>query len=301
VAFFLGDAAFLADPKFRALSRRLPDADDFNSAVGAYFIALAQSRRNGSPRIDVAEETQSRFVDDLRAVRLIDDEGFPTDPWRAWEAMSPQQAAAGRARAEQAARDGKGRFVPATSDASGTSALETLDQRVQPSPPLPSTPLPVASVLVTGSSQAPTAVPAREAGQPSQNDPRLTREQYDAWASFDDPRWRFFKGAWLGRGFLWPPFGEPSDDDTSQRGLLWQVADARPRELGEWVRLAPGRTTRQVIEFVLERWHGIREEVAGEEERHELRATAEKRRADSAGDVLRRVQAVVAEHEKGAA
>src|SRR3990170_1981170 len=56
-AFFLGDVSFLADPKFRALERRLPDPDDFNSAVGAFFVALAAARRNGHPDLDVTAET----------------------------------------------------------------------------------------------------------------------------------------------------------------------------------------------------------------------------------------------------
>lgn len=84
VAFFLGDVGFLSDPKFRALARRLTNPDDFNSAVGAWFIALAAARRNGLPNIDVASETESRFVDDLRAVKLLDDVGFPEKAFRGW-------------------------------------------------------------------------------------------------------------------------------------------------------------------------------------------------------------------------
>lgn len=85
VAFFLGDVGFLSDPKFRALARRLTDPDDFNSAVGAFFIALAAARRNGLPAIDVEAETESRFVTDLRAVRLLDDHGFPEKAFGAWK------------------------------------------------------------------------------------------------------------------------------------------------------------------------------------------------------------------------
>jgi len=84
VAFFLGDANFLSDPKFRALARRLSDVNDFNSAVGAYWIALAAARRNGLPTISVVAETESRFVDDLEAVGLLTAEGFPVTAFRDW-------------------------------------------------------------------------------------------------------------------------------------------------------------------------------------------------------------------------
>ena len=139
VAFFLGDAAFMADSKFRALYRRLPSEDDFNSAVGAFFVALAAARRNGIPELDVAAETGSRFVPDLLAVGLICETGFKAGPFKAWAAMAPQQVEAGRARAASAKRTPAGTFA---------SALEPLDHRLQPSPPLTSVPLsPVASLV----------------------------------------------------------------------------------------------------------------------------------------------------------
>jgi hypothetical protein len=89
-AFFLGDVAFVADPKFRALARRLTEPDDFNSAVGAYWIALAAARRNGLPTIDVAAETSSRFLDDLVAVGLLETTGLPETPFRAWAPARPK-------------------------------------------------------------------------------------------------------------------------------------------------------------------------------------------------------------------
>jgi hypothetical protein len=132
-AFFLGDLAFLSDPKFRALARRLPDPDDFNSAVGAYWIALAAARRNGNPEMDIKRETDSRFIGDLEAVGLLTETGFPPDPFDEWKPLSPQQVEAGRARAAAAKRTVAGTFLP-----KNTSALDTLVQRVQPYPPLPS-------------------------------------------------------------------------------------------------------------------------------------------------------------------
>jgi len=127
-AFFLGDTAFLSDPKFRALLRRLPDPDDFNSAVGAYWVALASARRNGRPELDVRRETDSRFIDDLEAVGLLVETGFRQGPFDEWRPMTPQQVEAGKARAAAAKRTEAGTFLP-----SETSALDTLDQRVQPS------------------------------------------------------------------------------------------------------------------------------------------------------------------------
>lgn len=104
-----------------------------------------------------------------------------------------------------------------------------------------------------------TSNPVRRngAGMP---DVRLTAEQLAAWSGFGHV-WDDFKRAWLGRGFLWPPAGEPDDDDTSQRGLLWQVLDSRPTDLPVWVKAAPGTTTRQVVAYVLDRWHEVREAV----------------------------------------
>lgn len=133
VAFFLGDVGFLSDPKFRRLGRLLPDPDDFNSAVGAFWIAVAASRRNGSPELDIAGETDSRHVDALVKAGLLTPTGFPQESWKSWGAMSPQQAEAGRLRAKGAERDDAGRF---------TSALDALDEGSQRGPALPSPPIP---------------------------------------------------------------------------------------------------------------------------------------------------------------
>jgi len=142
-AFFLGDVSFLADPKFRALQRRLPDPDDFNSAVGAFFIALAAARRNGHPDIDVVAETSSCFVDDLRVVGLLNGAGFLGSSFNAWAPTTTQQAFAGQARAENADRDHAGRFIPAPSSASSDAQRPPAYQRAGkagPANPLPSIP-----------------------------------------------------------------------------------------------------------------------------------------------------------------
>lgn len=145
IAFFLGDPAFLSDAKFRALARRLPDPDDFNAAVGAFWIVVAAARRNGSPTIDAEIETGSRFIADLRAVGLLTDTGVPIRAFEAWAPMSAQQANAGKERAKQAdergLRDAEGRFIRTPISApSEASALDPLASADQPSPPLPSTP-----------------------------------------------------------------------------------------------------------------------------------------------------------------
>lgn len=87
----------------------------------------------------------------------------------------------------------------------------------------------------------------------------LTRAQLDEWATFG-AEWGPFKDAWIERGFLLPPSGTAHDDDDqpSQRSMLWQIANDRPTDLGRWVREAPGRTTRDVIGYVLRQWQGQR-------------------------------------------
>jgi hypothetical protein len=120
--FFLVDAGFTGDPKFVRLARRLPDPDDFNSAVGAFFIALALARRKGSPYVDLAE-VDSRFMADLIAVGLLVDDGFRAEAFERWgpqpRRMDPDhQARAGRARAEKAIRTASGAYQPEPAGAS---------------------------------------------------------------------------------------------------------------------------------------------------------------------------------------
>lgn len=117
----------------------------------------------------------------------------------------------------------------------------------------------------SGSTRSSRPLSVKRAPASVMPDVRFTKEQFDGWASFG-PEWDFFKAAWLARGFLFPPAGSPEDDDTSQRGLLYQVLDAWPMEIARWVSEAPkGRTARQVIDHVLAQWHAVRESV-GEDE-----------------------------------
>jgi hypothetical protein len=132
VAFFLGDAAFLSDAKFRQLARRLTDPDDFNSAVGAFFIALAAARRNGLPELDVAGETLSRFVDDLVAVGLLGPDGFPDKAFRSWAPGRPKFPSDQRAPVAPSAPNGSESYEHSASVPVAPSLL--------PSLPIPSIP-----------------------------------------------------------------------------------------------------------------------------------------------------------------
>jgi hypothetical protein len=143
------------------------------------------------------------------------------------------------------------------------------------------------TVTVTETETAPVSLsratpspkpPQARGGSPS-TEPRLTKEQLTAWGSFSAREWQPFREAWMGRGLLWPPFGGPDDDDTSQRGLLWQIANARPNDLGRWVRQAKGRTSREVITHVLEKWHEVRAEANVDDDEWEERKLEERQAA----------------------
>lgn len=281
-AFFLGDLAFLQDNKFRKLARRLPDPDEFNSAVGAYFIALAMSRRNGHPEIDAAAETDSRFIGELVAVGLLTDDGFPCKAWEEWRPQRPAEwsAPGGKARAEQAERDPKGRLLPKSPASSAASvdqrALDTQEpaqparagdvQRIQPNRTESNR-----GESRESESQVPTAVPARDrtrrppvsgftrAGDVDLRGPLLDQRQRDAWVSFGS-EWDQVKDAWLARGLRYPPTGA-QDEEGSQREILWQLVRDWPEHLPEWIAQAPkGASAMGVVGYVLERFHQARQE-----------------------------------------
>lgn len=91
VAFMLIDAAFMADSKWRALGRRLPDPKEFNSALGAWIRVLAAARRNGLADVDAFEEADDgTFLPDLIAVGLLTVAGIPEKPFRAWAPARPK-------------------------------------------------------------------------------------------------------------------------------------------------------------------------------------------------------------------
>lgn len=144
VAFFLGDAAFPADAKFRRLSRILTDPDDFNSAVGAYFVALAAARRNGLPSLDVSGETASRFIPQLIEVGLLTEDGFPEHAFREWAPARPP-------------RPSESKPSEAPSAPSGVESVESAVSAA-PSPPLTSNQPPVLPEGGAGGSAIPKSV-----------------------------------------------------------------------------------------------------------------------------------------------
>ena len=98
---------------------------------------------------------------------------------------------------------------------------------------------------------------------PTAETARLTKAQFEAWKDFGS-EWDAFKAAWFGKGLLWPPQGTPHDDDEvnpSPRAMLYGILDARPTDLPRWVTEAPGRTQRDVITYVLDQWHAVRDAV----------------------------------------
>lgn len=110
------------------------------------------------------------------------------------------------------------------------------------------------------------AVAAQPAGESREKQPRLTREQLDAWATFTDPAWQPFKTAWLAKGFSHPPFGNSEDDaDTSQRARLWRIAEDQPQALGRWVAHSPGKSAHEVIAYVFAQRAKLAAEVGLEE------------------------------------
>lgn len=140
--FALIDIAFLSDPKFRLkLSRLLPDPDDYNSAVGAWLIALCAARRNGSPEIDVAAETGTRFAAQLLAAELVIGTGFPSEAFQRWAPRRRAQeetSPGGTARSSSAVRGPNGQFLPSqrvqrdAGDAGGNLPIESSVTLVDP-------------------------------------------------------------------------------------------------------------------------------------------------------------------------
>lgn len=119
--------------------------------------------------------------------------------------------------------------------------------------------------------------------------PTLSKIELDAWASFGSD-WDDFRDAWVGRGLRLPPAGDPVGDDTSQRGLLYQVLDARPADLVRWVREAKGKTARDVVAHVLEQWHGVRAEAGADDQASEdWLGPSKAEAAESVGAILKRM------------
>jgi hypothetical protein len=116
----------------------------------------------------------------------------------------------------------------------------------------------------------------------------LAPAERNPWRSFADrPEiWAPFVSAWLDRGFRLPPRGAAEDDpNTSLRSRLYEIADARPRDLGRWVGEATGTTPHQVVSHVFREWRELKVE-AGVDPRPEPEPDEADRRA-AAGSLAR--------------
>lgn len=124
----------------------------------------------------------------------------------------------------------------------------------------------------------------------------LTKAQLTAWRSFTDPIWQPFMAAWMERGFRLPPRGEATDEpgegEPSARAILWQIADARPNDLGRWVRGAPaGARPNEIISHVIGQWHALRSSVDSTEEPTSL-GPSKSEAAEALGSIMARVTRV---------
>lgn len=131
------------------------------------------------------------------------------------------------------------------------------------------------------------AAPDEKNGTDPRSGVTLTAEQLAAWSTFG-PEWDAVKAAWLSKGLRLPPAGSSEDDDTSQRGLLWNILDSRPASLAEWVAEAPGGSARKVIDHVLARWHEVRAE-AGVDPEDWFAGPTPSAAAESLANILKRI------------
>lgn len=97
----------------------------------------------------------------------------------------------------------------------------------------------------------------------------LSRRDLEAWATFG-PEWDALKAAWIGRGLRHPPSGA-IDEDGSQRQLLFEILDAWPTRIVEWVQEAPPKAAaKAVIAHVIARRDQVRGEQLDQAEDREL-------------------------------
>ena len=83
--FALMDSAFTADRKFIRLATRASIPIEYAAAVGVYWLLLADCRRSKSPVIDWDDYAEyAPQIDLLKSVGLLEDDGFPPDPFEKW-------------------------------------------------------------------------------------------------------------------------------------------------------------------------------------------------------------------------
>ncbi|MFH0917015.1 MAG: hypothetical protein V1912_11315 [bacterium] len=251
--------------KMRRLQRLYPD--QWPMYAVAYWALLADAWRASSREVTFEESWCPAIPSTIEEAQValercgfIDSEGrIPPASWEDWFMPAADRVEAKRARGKHAA-DVRWHSVR------NADAMPEQSNGYTPNQAVPSRTKPIEK----SSTPRATSTLARERS-PLQ-EPRLTKEQLDAWTTFGS-EWAAFKEAWLARGFLFPPAGSPDGDDTSQRGLLWQVLDDCPTKLPQWVKEAPGKTVRDVVAYILGKYHELREEV-GPDEDDDPRATA---------------------------
>lgn len=148
-------------------------------------------------------------------------------------------------------------------DSARTAGVTHTEVPRQSQPPVPSRPNPDSEEVPLN--RRPTARAKPAAGEPSR-EIRLTKAQLAAWETFRRPEWKAFTAAWLARGLRWPPFGSPGDDDDSQRGALWRIAQDWPTAIAGWVASAPkGAPAADVVAHVFARFHEWQHELGDDE------------------------------------
>jgi len=164
--------------------------------------------------------------------------------------------------------------------------------RANPPARIPSRPVPSESrerAPTAGARARGAAAPDMSNGQEPDTGVTLTKAQLAAWSSFG-PEWDAVKAAWLAKGLRLPPAGDPDDDDTSQRGLLYQVLDARPTDVARWISMAPGGSARKVIDWVLAQWHEVRAEAGADDPEEWFAPPSRAEAAESLGKIMERMR-----------
>jgi hypothetical protein len=234
-----------------ALADRLVDAGLFDRESHGYrihdFLVFNDSKLEVEERRK-AEAEKKRRQRAAGAGKAVRESRIEHDP-RSGRFMSPQES---RRESSSASR----RESPGDSDDVSPGESRTVSPSTRPVP-----------LRRESESRAPSAVPTRAREGPSGNgeEPRLTKAQLSSWAGFG-PEWEGVKRALLAKGIGYAPAGSPDDDDTSQRGLLFQVLRDWPTKLPEWIAASKARTMRGVIEDVLAHYHEGREDVSFDEE-----------------------------------
>jgi hypothetical protein len=273
-------------PKLDELGRdRLP-------AIGLWALAISWCNRRLTDGFVPADRVRllggsSVIADRLVTVGLFDKEG---EDYRVHDFLqfndSRADVEARRAADAERKRKSRGISTPSTPESQVESQVESQRDSARTPPVTRARPHDRARPDPTRpieNEKVPSPLTTRVNGA----EPTLSKAELDAWRTFG-PEWDTFRHAWIGRGFRLPPTGSPEGDDTSQRGLLYQVLDARPADLVRWVKGAPGgaKHPSDVIGYVLTRWHEVRAEAGIDEERGSEGGPSKGEAAESLADII---------------